>query len=356
MSQIDYNTKNKKGKHLNYEERIKIETLLKIGKKPKEIGELLGGRSERTIYREIKLGMTELKNSDLTLRKEYSADVAQKKHYYNWTSKGPRLKLANDYELAEFIEKEIKKENKSPYAVAEDIKKEEKFKIKLCFKTIYNYIDQDLFKNITNKDLPVKKHGNKRNYHQIKTAITNPKGTSISERPEYIDKREEYGHWEMDTVVGKRGTKEVLLVLTERKELDEKMFKIKSKSQECVVKELDKLERKLGTELFRKTFKSITCDNGCENLDFEGIERSCLTDGKRTKVYYAHPYSAWERGSNENANKLIRRFIPKGADIGKFSLRKIKMIENWINNYPRRIFNGLSSNDLKKQTSVEIIH
>ena len=70
MSQIDYNTKNKKGKHLNYEERIKIETLLKIGKKPKEIGELLGGRSERTIYREIKLGMTELKNSDLTLRKE----------------------------------------------------------------------------------------------------------------------------------------------------------------------------------------------------------------------------------------------------------------------------------------------
>ena len=53
-----------------------------------------------------------------------------------------------------------------------------------------------------------------------------------------------------------------------------------------------------------------------ENLDDEGIERSVLTKSKRTKVYYAHPYSAWERGTNENTNKLIRRFFPKGADIG----------------------------------------
>ena len=60
---------------------------------------------------------------------------------------------------------------------------------------------------------------------------------------------------------------------------------------------------------------------------------------KRTKVYYAHPYSSFERGSNENANKLIRRFIPKGADISSYSDEKIKYIENWINNYPRRIFN-----------------
>ena len=113
-----------------------------------------------------------------------------------------------------------------------------------------------------------------------------------------------------------------------------------------MVKEIDKIERKMGAKKFRETFKTITCDNGCENLDFEGIERSALIKRKRTKVYYAHPYSAWERGSNENANKLIRRFIPKGADIGKFSHERIKMIEHWINNYPRRLFNGLSSNML----------
>ena len=232
------------------------------------------------------------------------------------------------------------------------IKKDCKYKTKLCFKTIYNYIDQGLFLTLTNKDLPVKKDGKKRNYHHIRTAITNTKGTSISDRPEDIDTREEYGHWEMDTVVGKQGTKTVLLVLTERKTRQEMIFKMASKSQECVVRTLDKLERKMGSKTFRETFLTITCDNGCENLDFEGIEKSCLTDIQRTKVYYAHPYSAWERGSNENANKLIRRFIPKGADIADFSQKRIKMIENWINNYPRRIFNGRSANDLLKQLFV----
>ncbi|MBR1442301.1 MAG: IS30 family transposase, partial [Firmicutes bacterium] len=220
------------------------------------------------------------------------------------------------------------------------------------FKTIYNYIDEGLFLTLTNQDLSVKKNGKKRNYHHIRTAITNTKGTSISERPEEIDLREEYGHWEMDTVVGKQGTKTVLLVLTERKIRQEIILKIKSKSQECVVNALNKLERKMGSKVFRETFKTITCDNGCENLDFEGIEKSCLTNIQRTKVYYAHPYSAWERGSNENVNKLIRRFIPKGTDISEFSHGRIKMIENWINNYPRRIFNGLSANDLLKQINV----
>ena len=156
----------------------------------------------------------------------------------------------------------------------------------------------------------------------------------------------------MDTVEGKKRTSTVLLVMTERKTRQELIFKMKSKSQYCVVKTLDKLERKYGSKKFRKTFKTITCDNGCENLDYEGIERSVLVKLPRTNVYYAHPYSAWERGSNENANKLIRRFIPKGADIGEFSHERIKMIEHWINNYPRRIFNGKSSNMMLKTNNV----
>ena len=350
MSHLNYNTKNRTGKHLNYEERIKIEALLKAGLKPEEIGKQLGGRSARTIRREIKRGEVQVLNSDLTIRTEYSADVAQQKHDYNSTAKGPALKMANDYELVDFIEKEIREEKKSPYAVAEEIKQSgNRFKTKLCFKTIYNYIDSGLFPTLTNKDLPVKKQGKKRNYHHIRTAITNSKGTSISDRPEEIDERKEYGHWEMDTVVGKQGTKAVLLVLTERKVREELIFKMESKSQECVVKALDKLEKKIGSKKFRETFKTITCDNGCENLDFEGIERSCLTKTERTKVYYAHPYSAWERGSNENANKLIRRFIPKGTDIGTVPAKIIKNIENWINNYPRRILGGLSANQLLTQ-------
>ena len=128
--------------------------------------------------------------------------------------------------------------------------------------------------------------------------------------------------------------------------------KIKDKSQLCVVNELDKIERKMGSKKFKETFKTITCDNGCENLDFESIESSAVTKKRKTKFYYALPYSAWERGTNENANKLIRRFIPKGADISEFSHERIKMIEHWINNYPRRILNGLSSNMLIDKLNV----
>ena len=256
------------------------------------------------------------------------------------------LKIGNDYKLVNEIERLIIKEKMSPYAVAQLIKNSGKFNTTISCKTIYNYIDAGLFPNLTNKHLPVKKETKKRKHDKVRSAINNSKGTSISKRAESVEKREEFGHWEMDTVVGKKGTKEVLLVLTERKTRQEIIRKIKSKSQYCVVKEIDKIERKMGAKKFRETFKTITCDNGCENLDFEGIERSALIKRKRTKVYYAHPYSAWERGSNENANKLIRRFIPKGADIGKFSHERIKMIEHWINNYPRRLFNGLSSNML----------
>ena len=243
-------------------------------------------------------------------------------------------------------------EKMSPYAATETIKADSRFKVKLSYKTIYNYIDQGLFPNLTNKHLPVKKKSSRRNYEKVRTAENNKKGISIGEREKSIEAREEYGHWEMDTVVGKAKTKTTLMVLTERMTRQEMIRKIKSKSQYCIVKELDKLERKMGSKAFRETFKTITCDNGCENLDFEGIERSVICNSARTKVYYAHPYSAWERGSNENANKLIRRFIPKGADIAGFSRERIQMIEHWINNYPRRIFHGLSSNMILAQITI----
>ena len=349
MEHKNNNTNKGKGKHLNYEKRLKIEALSKAGLKSEKIGKIIGC-SGRAVRKELAKGKVELLNSDLTIRIEYSADVGQQKHEYGGTAKGPKLKIGNDYALVEYIEKKIIEEKMSPYAVAELIKNnQDQFRTKISYRTIYNYIDENLFPNLTNKHLPVKKNKNKRSYNNVRTATSNSRGTSISERPAEIENRTEYGHWEMDTVVGKKGTKEVLLVLTERKTLQEIVRKMKNKSEYCLVKELDKIERKLGSKKFRETFKTITCDNGCENLDYEGIEGSAITKGKRTKVYYAHPYSAWERGSNENANKLIRRFIPKGSDIGRFSHERIKLIEHWINNYPRKLFDGKSSNMLVEQ-------
>lgn len=349
MVHINNITKSEKGKHLNYEKRIKIEALSKAGLKSEAIAAQIGC-SGRTVRRELAKGRTELLNSDYTTRIEYSADIGQQKHDYSATAKGPALKIANDYKLVAYIEHLIIDKKYSPYAAAQKIKEESsRFKTVICGRTIYNYIDNDLFPHLTNKHLPVKKNRKKRNYDNVRTATNNSNGTSISERDDSIKKRDEYGHWEMDTVVGKKKTKTVLLVLSERKTRQELVFKMASKSQYCVVNTLDKLERKLGSKKFRETFKTITCDNGCENLDFEGIERSAVTKAARTKVYYAHPYSAWERGTNENTNKLIRRFIPKGVNIGKYSTKQIKLIEHWINNYPRKIFNGLSSAQMLKK-------
>lgn len=186
------------------------------------------GCSGRTVRRELAKGKNQLLNSDLTTRIEYSAEIGQKKHDYAATAKGLMLKIGNDYELVEYIEHLIIKENVSPYAVAEKLKQSEKFKTTLAYKTIYNYIDNGLFPHLTNKHLSVKKYGKRQQYNHIRTAVNNTEGRSISERDTSIEIRNEYGHWEMDTVVGSKGTNAVSLVwvFTERKTRSEIIRKI----------------------------------------------------------------------------------------------------------------------------------
>ena len=116
-----------------------------------------------------------------------------------------------------------------------------------------------------------------------------------------------------------------------------------------VVKALDRLERVYGKKKFRQFFKTITVDNGVEFSDYENLVKY-----DRTKIYYCHPYSSGERGSNENQNKLVRRWIKKGEDIGKYTKQDIKKINCWINQYPRKLFNGLSSNEMLVQFEQEI--
>lgn len=170
---------------------------------------------------------------------------------------------------------------------------------------------------------------------------------SIEKRPLEVETREEFGHWEMDTVKGKRGvTKSCLLVLSERKTRMELIIKMPDQGAASVVASLDSLERKWGDQ-FSTVFKTITVDNGVEFSDTEGIERSVFdSKKKRTSVYYCHAYSSWERGTNENINKMIRRHIPKGADFDDKTDDDIIYVENWINSYPRRLFRFQTSKAL----------
>lgn len=321
-------------KHFTFNDRLRLEVLKKAGHKPKEIAEILHFHVS-TIYRELKRGEFEALNSDLTTETRYSPDIAQEYMNGVLTAKGADLKIGNEKEFADRIEDIIINEGYSPAAALAKVKAEG-IDFTVCVTTLYSYIDKGVFLNLTLKDLPEKRKGEKRTKRKtIQKRAT--KGESIENRPEEIDTREKFGNWEMDTVVGARGvSKKSLLVLTERKTRKEIIFLLKEHTAAAVVKALDKLERKMGAK-FREIFKTITVDNGSEFADWEGMERSKRTKKKRTKIYYCHPYSSWERGSNENQNKLVRRHIPKGVNFDDKTQGDVDNIAEWINNYPRRI-------------------
>lgn len=334
-------------KHLTWTDRLKIEKGLKEGLKPLEIAARLHVHNT-TIYREIKRGTYTHLNSDLTTEERYSPEIAEQRYRDNLAAKGGSLKIGSDRELAEFIERKIVDEGYSPAAVVGEIEKKGlQFQTKVSEKTIYNYIDKGVFFRLTRKDLP--EHGKrKRKYDKVerKKAARAPKGESIEERPQEINERATFGHWEMDCVQGKKKTKKTLLVFSERLTRQEIIIPMPDQTAASVVAALDKLECRYGKR-FAKVFRSITVDNGSEFADCAGMERSALKAGrKRTQIYYCHPYSAYERGTNENINKMIRRFLPKGTDFRKITAAYIRRVENWINNYPREILGFQSAADL----------
>ena len=344
MCLYNYNKEIKKYKHITYAERTMIETWYNSDhKSKKEIAELLH-KSERTIRREINRGLVVIRNYDWSEKKEYSALEAQKKYEYGMTGKGPELKLDCDIELVKHIEKEIIKNKKSPEVVSKQLK-ENGFDIEISGRTIRNAIKSGLvFDKIKQGKIIYKKEYNNKNKEKRVSKMI-PAEKSIEHRPKEANTREVYGHWEGDLVVGKQGTKTVLFTLTERMTRQEIIVKLPNKETKTIAKALDKIERKYGSK-FYNAFKTITFDNGVEFMGYKDIEKSYLRKKNRTTIYYAHPYCSGERGTNENNNRLIRRFIPKGTDITNIKVSFIKEIENWINNYPRAMFDYKSSNEV----------
>lgn len=332
-------------RQLTYEDRIKMETLLNKGHSKREVADYLGVHRS-TIYRECKRGIYIHTNHDYTEEERYSCDLGQKNCDWNKEAKGRTLKIGNNKQLADYIENKIINEKYSPEATLAVLKKENIFDTTISVRTLYRYIDNGIFLKLTNKDLPIKGRKKKHN-KKVRVQKSASVGKSISYRPEEVEDRTIFGHWEMDTVKGKRGvTKSCMLVLTERKTREEIIIKIKDQGSQSVVEALDRLEKKWG-EMFKKVFRSITVDNGKEFSDYNGMERSVFNEnGKRTFVFYCHPYSSWERGTNENSNRLIRRHIPKGVDFDDVNDEEIAYIEQWINNYPRGLFQYSTSNEL----------
>jgi IS30 family transposase len=299
------------------------------------------GCTEKTLLREIARGTWQrLDSATYEYVSEYAWDVAQRKHEERGRNKGRYSKLNNMPELRAFLEEWIKKKKYSPEAAL--LKAEEMgYDVSISVKTVYNAIDSGAL-GVSRKDL-LRKEGWKKDKQKPIKAAHNERGTSIDKRPEAANTRSERGHWEMDLIVSCRGGTGALLTLTERKTRKEIIMRLPDKTQRAVKRALNRLERRYGSR-FKEIFKTITTDNGSEFLDYASLQASCRTAGKRFEMYFAHPYSSWERGSNENANGIIRRFFPKGTDFGKASNAKIRAVEDWMNNYPRQILGGLSAN------------
>lgn len=324
--------------HLTWSDRLYIEKLYNKGNTPQEIAEVVGC-CRTTIYNELRRGRYIHTNTDLTEEVRYFPDMVQTKYDENKKNKGPRLKIGSDTELASYIEDKIVNEKYSPQAALYAIRNEgRKFSVEIrSVNTIYSYIEKGVFLNLSMEHLHRKKKKPKR---KVKRAKRPSKGVSIEKRPEIVSDREQFGHWEMDCVKGKRSNGTTLLVLTERKTRYEIIQVLKACSTDEVRKAMNRIEKEFKSA-FYTIFNTITVDNGSEFADTETIEKALYRVGKRADVYYCHPYCSCERGSNENQNRLIRYHYPKGADFDKVVKKdEVRKLQEWINDYPRRMFEG----------------
>jgi len=296
------------------------------------------GRAPQTIHNEIKDGTVAVIKQRQThgsrqyeyRRTEYSPEAGQAAYDTARLNSGRTYLWVESTDFIDYADDQILRLHQSPDSVVGAAKVSGMFPEKIipCTKTLYNWIDKGLMET-QNIDLvlKVRRETKSTRNRKNKTFL----GNSIDLRPEHVTSRDEFGHWEIDTVVGlKSGQDQVLLTLTERKTRFEIIQKIEGKHALAVQSGIENLQEQFG-QFFKDIFKTITSDNGVEfstlSACLEGI----------VDVYFAHPYSSWERGTNERHNGLIRRFIPKGSTIRNVSRVHIKRVEQWMNQLPRKV-------------------
>jgi len=332
----------KRNSDITYEERVKIEYMIKKKYTMQEMSEELG-RNKSIISREINRHCEIKWNYNTGIcKKVYSVAVAQGKYEYSKKRAGRKCKLSRA--LKQFIEDKILKEKWSPEEVAGYIKANNiKFDIQPSFQLIYYWIENKKL-NITPLDLVHKAKLEKKDKKEEKTEKL-PKHTekSIHNRPKEIDENKEFGHCELDCVEGTKDSKKTYMTLLERLTKKYIVIEMIEHTNESIKQAIDSLEEKYGSN-FKKIFKSMTTDNGHEFLNYDKIEISKFNkEERRTIVYYTDPYSSWQKGMNENCNGILRRFIPKGTDLNKISNEKLEKILSKINGKPRKISGFISA-------------
>ena len=313
----------KKHRRLTLKERIIIQTLLKE-KKSKSYIAIRLDRSRSTIGREVNKWIQ--KKED-----KYDAELAHwcvKEDYLNKRN----LDKISTYSLLKFFVYKGLLSNWTPEQISGRLK--ELYPndpiMSISHEAIYRHIytrpqaslNKKLIKLLvrkkTRRRTPKKRRGGG-------SKIVNQ--VSIDNRPKHIELRNEIGHWEGDLVIGKNH-KSAIGTIVERKTRFTLIIQLESKKAEEVAKEFSKILNKLNP-IYKK---SMTYDNGIEMARHEKI-----TKKTGMKIYFAHPYSSWERGTNENTNGLIRRYLPKGTNFNEIDLKQLQIIQQKLNNRPRKI-------------------
>lgn len=314
--------------HFTIEERISIKHLLAQDISIRQIAKEIG-RSPSSVSREIKRNSREPNEYGEAYRVQ-SAEKSYKKR----VSKAHNI-VQFPLEVIQIIEQRIK-ETWSPEQIAAYYK-DDGFP---CYKTIYKWINDGTIIN-GNKSLLRRK--GKGGWCETRGKFN--KGKSIRKRDKKIYKRADYGHWELDTVVSGRGkTKACFITLVERKSRFYKAIKSPNRHADIVARLIIDYLKHFPSELV----KTITTDNGAEFADWQTIEKEL-----NCEVYFCDTFCAWQKGSNENSNGLLREFFPKGYNLSRYTQVYIDKKVNLINNRPRKCNNWISPSKLMSEAISE---
>lgn len=325
----------KKYKQLSPEQRYTIECLLKKGYNQTEISEVIGV-NKSTVCREFKRNI----NKRGRYAKIYNSQRAQSKVEKRHKLKTKHKRL-EEWHLV-YIRNKLKEDRWSPEYICERGRLE--FGDFVSHETIYNYIWKCKHSNKRNliKDKKLHEYLRHHNRRQKRKLRKQNKGciknrVSIDKRPKIANQRKRKGDYEVDLMIGKNH-KPGLIVITDRKTIETKLIKIKTKKAKVIAK---KIIEKMKKEISQK--HTMTFDNDLAFADHQEIAKIL-----NVKTYFTRPYTSQDKGTVENRIGVIRRFFPKGTDISKVHHSTIKSVERKLNNRPLRKFNYLTPLEKKK--------
>ena len=293
---------------LTREQRYQIYALKKMGHSLSEIAEVLGV-NKSSVSRELK------RNSG---KRGYRPQQAQALALERRRTGQPRITSRTWATVARLLRQEW-----SPEQISGRLKKEQGLGI--SHEWIYQYVLQDqwaggeLYRHLRCQKQRRKRYGQYERRGQLLNC------TSIEERPALVNRRQRLGDWEVDTLIGKRH-KQAMVTLTERKSRFTLLGKVTHRTAQEVENQIHKLLQPVSNQVY-----TLTSDHGKEFANHQH-----LAETLNLKFYFAHPYAAWERGTNENTNGLIRQYFPKKHDFQTISKKQIQQVMHKLNLRPRK--------------------